>query len=54
MVPFETPNNTNSVMLTAIGGLLQALVFGWYGATVSDLSRIPRIGRSRAGVSLGF
>ncbi len=27
-IPFETPENSNSIMLTGIGGLLQALIFG--------------------------
>lgn len=46
MMPFETPSNANSVMLTGIGGLLQALIFGWYGVTLDNLDALPRIGDS--------
>ncbi len=44
LIPFETPDNANSIMLTGIGGLLQALVFGWYGASLDHLQDVPRIG----------
>ncbi len=44
LIPYETPNNANSVMLTGIGGMLQALMFGWYGASLDDLRNVPRIG----------
>lgn len=43
-IPFETPANANSIMLTGIGGLLQALIFGWFGAGLDRLGGIPRIG----------
>jgi trehalose/maltose hydrolase-like predicted phosphorylase len=43
-LPFETPSNANSIMLTGIGGMLQALIFGWYGADLDNLEVIPRIG----------
>lgn len=33
-----------TVMLTGIGGELQALIFGYYGATLDRLAAIPRIG----------
>lgn len=43
-IPYETPSNANSIMLTGIGGLLQALIFGWYGADLDNLDAVPRIG----------
>lgn len=41
-IPFETPANSNSIMLTGIGGLLQALIYGWYAGS----DAIPRKGES--------
>jgi trehalose/maltose hydrolase-like predicted phosphorylase len=43
-IPFETPENANSIMLTGIGGLLQALIFGWYGADIHNPASVPKIG----------
>jgi len=43
-IPYETPSNANSIMLTGIGGLLQALIYGWYGADLGQLEGLPRIG----------
>jgi len=43
-IPYETPSNANSIMLTGIGGLLQALIYGWYGADLGQLEDLPRIG----------
>lgn len=43
-IPYETPSNANSIMLTGIGGMLQALIFGWYGADLDSLEALPRIG----------
>jgi hypothetical protein len=43
-IPFECRNNDNSFMLTGIAGTLQALIYGYYGATVEDSSCIPKIG----------
>lgn len=47
-IPFETPLNANSIMLTGIGGLLQALIYGWFRATPEHPQRIPRIGNAIA------
>ena len=45
-IPFECKDadNDNSIMMTGIGGELQALIFGYYGASLDDTSTIPRIG----------
>jgi len=49
LIPYETPENANSVMLTGIGGLLQTLIYGWYGAGPQRTAAIPRIGDGWAG-----
>ena len=36
-------DNDNSVMLTAIGGELQALIYGYYGADLDNMAKVPRI-----------
>jgi trehalose/maltose hydrolase-like predicted phosphorylase len=38
-VPYECIDNSNSLMLTACGGLIQALVHGWFHSSAS-----PRLG----------
>ncbi|MCE0521841.1 MAG: hypothetical protein LV480_02900 [Methylacidiphilales bacterium] len=44
-VPYECVDNTNSVMLTACGGLISALTYGWFNVTdLHDLKRVPRLG----------
>lgn len=43
---YECRDNDNSVMLTAIGGELQALIYGYYGASIEDSSQVPRIGEA--------
>jgi hypothetical protein len=44
-VPYECVDNTNSLMLTACGGLVQALTYGWFHVTeLDDLKRVPRLG----------
>lgn len=35
-IPFECVDNNNSVMLTGIGGELQAILFGYYGYTLPE------------------
>lgn len=35
--------NDNSIMLTAIGGELQALIYGYYGAALNSMEKIPRL-----------
>jgi len=43
-VPYECVNNTNSLMLTACGGLIQALTYGWFNVNNhEDLQRVPRL-----------
>lgn len=43
-VPYECIDNSNSIMLTACGGLLAALIHGWFGVRESrDLERLPRL-----------
>jgi hypothetical protein len=43
-VPYECVDNTNSLMLTACGGLIQALTYGWFGVTsLNDLELVPRL-----------
>jgi hypothetical protein len=43
-VPYECIDNSNSIMLTACGGLILALTFGWFNAkSPADLARIPRL-----------
>jgi trehalose/maltose hydrolase-like predicted phosphorylase len=44
LVPFECRGNDTAVMLTGIGGLLQALMAGWYGWRAGGDRRLPRIG----------
>jgi hypothetical protein len=44
-VPYECVDNSNSVMLTACGGLISALTYGWFKVTdPGDLDRVPRLG----------
>ncbi|MCE0484122.1 MAG: hypothetical protein LV479_07785 [Methylacidiphilales bacterium] len=44
-VPYECVDNTNSLMLTACGGLIQAITFGWFEATAEDeVAKVPRLG----------
>jgi trehalose/maltose hydrolase-like predicted phosphorylase len=42
-IPFECRDNDNSVMLTGIGGELQALIYGYYGADLNNTGNIPRM-----------
>jgi trehalose/maltose hydrolase-like predicted phosphorylase len=43
-VPYECIGNSNSVFLTGCGGLLQALVFGWFGVQKpEEFTRVPRL-----------
>lgn len=42
-IPFECRDNDNSIMLTGIGGELQALIFGYYGADLKNTNSIPRM-----------
>lgn len=42
-IPFECTDNDNSIMLTGIGGLLQALIFGFYEASIYDSLSFPRL-----------
>ena len=44
LVPFECRNNDTAVMLTGIGGLLQALIFGWHGWRPGTAAKFPRLG----------
>ena len=44
LVPFECRNNDTAVMLTGIGGLLQALLCGWHNWRPGGDVRLPRIG----------
>jgi hypothetical protein len=44
LVPFECRNNDTAVMLTGVGGLLQALMVGWYGWRAGGERRLPRVG----------
>ncbi len=43
-IPYECRDNDNSVMLTGIGGELQALIYGLHGAEIDDTAAVPRIG----------
>jgi hypothetical protein len=43
-VPYECVNNNNSLMLTACGGLISALTYGWFHVTdLDDMKRVPRL-----------
>jgi protein-glucosylgalactosylhydroxylysine glucosidase len=42
-IPFECRDNDNSIMLTGIGGELQALIFGYYEADLNNFDKIPRL-----------
>ena len=42
-MPFECRDNDNSVMLTGIGGELQALIYGYYEADLESLDKIPHL-----------
>ncbi|MEG6614273.1 hypothetical protein V6C42_15635 [Pseudoclostridium thermosuccinogenes] len=42
-MPFECRDKDNSIMLTGIGGEIQALIFGYYEADLNNLGNIPRI-----------
>lgn len=44
LVPNEGKSNDCTVFLTGVGGELQALIYGFYGAQVNDSSVLPRIG----------
>ncbi len=44
LVPFECRQNDTAVMLTGIGGLLQALMAGWYGWRAGNGTMLPRLG----------
>jgi trehalose/maltose hydrolase-like predicted phosphorylase len=48
-IPYECTCNDNNIMLTGIGGELQALIYGYYGCTLADTDAIPRIGQFNAG-----
>lgn len=42
-IPFECRDNDKSIMLTGIGGELQALIYGYYGADLNSFDKLPRI-----------
>lgn len=44
-IPFECRelDNDNSIMLTGIGGELQALIYGYYEVELNDTGKIPRL-----------
>lgn len=43
-VPYECIDNNNSLMLTACGGLIQALTYGWFNVNHPDeLKQVPRL-----------
>ncbi|MCE0483629.1 MAG: hypothetical protein LV479_05260 [Methylacidiphilales bacterium] len=43
--PYECIDNNNSLMLTACGGLISALTYGWFNVNgLDDLKRVPRLG----------
>ena len=44
LVPFECRNNDTAVMLTGVGGLLQALMYGWHHWHPGSPQRLPRLG----------
>jgi len=46
-VPYECIDNSNSIMLTACGGILGTLIYGWFGVSPArqDWSKAPRIAR---------
>ena len=44
LVPNEGKSNDCTVFLTGVGGELQALIYGFYGAQINDTSVLPRIG----------
>jgi hypothetical protein len=44
LVPFECRGNDTAVMLTGVGGLLHALMAGWYGWQPGCDRPLPRIG----------
>jgi trehalose/maltose hydrolase-like predicted phosphorylase len=46
-VPYECVDNSNSLMLTACGGLIATLVYGWFGVNRPEecnRANVPRIG----------
>ncbi len=44
-VPYECIDNSNSLMLTACGGLILALVYGWFKANGPDgFKQLPQLG----------
>jgi len=45
-VPYECIDNSNSIMLTACGGIIGTLVYGWFGVSTKrgDWEKLPRIG----------
>jgi hypothetical protein len=46
-VPYECIDNNNSLMLTACGGLISALTYGWFGVNnPDDMQAVPRLGCS--------
>jgi hypothetical protein len=43
-VPYECIDNSNSLMLTACGGLILALVYGWFNVDQADKRKdVPRL-----------
>lgn len=50
-VPYEVACNSNSLMLTACGGLISALAYGWwdYREPGDDPAILPRLGAALAG-----
>jgi trehalose/maltose hydrolase-like predicted phosphorylase len=43
-VTYECIGNSNSVFLTGCGGLLQTLIYGWFGVhRAKDLAKVPRL-----------
>jgi len=50
-IPFECQDLTtdNSVLLTGMAGVLQALIYGYYGCKLPDFSQLPRVGEWMGG-----
>ncbi len=42
-IPYETRDNNNSIMLTGIGGIIQALIFGYYDYEIGKGDCLPKI-----------
>jgi hypothetical protein len=43
-IPYECVDNSNSIMVTACGGLIQAIVHGWFAVrSPQEMHRVPRL-----------